>query len=177
MNIDERITQGEFAELVGTSQPTISRMLRDELLPRGGSLRAWMGAYIAAIESERDALLGSGDDSAEARAARLALTTATTRLRSQQTEMLVRQYKADVKAFTDRMLGEVRALLFLQLPAAVVGRLLSVIPAQEDRYAAAKVFRDLLADAVDRVLRSQVDDSGCLHEAAEQTAEGVLDDV
>ena len=91
--------------------------------------------------------------------------------------MLVRKYKTDAKAFTDHLLAEVRALLFLQLPAAVVGRLLSVIPAQEDRYAAAKVFRDLVADAVDRVLRSRVDDGGCLHEAAEQTAEGALDDA
>ncbi len=166
MDTETRITQASFAELVDVSQPTVHRMVRDGILPRGGTLRAWLRAYIAAIEAERDALAGSADDSTEARAARLALTRATTKLRQQQTKMLVREYEAAERAYIAHLLDEVQAVLYRQLPAGVVGRLLHVIAKQEDRYAASDVFRELIADAVERVQRAEFDHQGLLAEDA-----------
>src|SRR5689334_6627747 len=128
MDIEKPITQAAFADLVGTSQPTVSRLVADGTLPRRGKLRDWIRAYVGALETEKEALAGGDDDSAAARAARLALVTATTKLREQQTRMLVREHEASVKQYTDRLLGEVQILLYRKIPDAVVGRLLAIIP-------------------------------------------------
>src|SRR5690348_6809055 len=82
MNIDKAATQTDFADLIGTSQPTISRMVSAGILKRGGTVRQWLRDYIADLEAEKEALAGSGDESKEGRAARLALTIATTKLKS-----------------------------------------------------------------------------------------------
>jgi len=160
MNIDKPTTQGEFAELVGCSQPTVSRMVRDGLLTRRGTLRAWIRAYVATLEDEREALAGSSDDSTETRAARLALTVASTRLKEQQARMLVKEYETSAKRYTNRMLGEIQAVLYRQIPNAVVSRLLAIIPKQEDRYAAVDAFREIVADAVARVMQGDFDEDG-----------------
>src|SRR5512138_1361894 len=130
--LDRPVGQAVFADLVGTSQPTISRMVRDGILQRGGTLGAWIRGYIATLEAERDALAAT-DDSAEARAARVALTLATTRLREQQTRMLVREHESQVQSYVNHMLGEVQAVLYRHIPNGVIGRLLAVIPRQQDR--------------------------------------------
>src|SRR5262245_17230255 len=135
MDLDSPITQAAFAELVGVSQPTIHRMIRDGVLPKRGTLRIWLRAYIAALEADRDALTGAGDDSAEARAARLELTKANTRLRTTQAKALEREYEKTAREYVNRLVDEVRVVLFTKIPVATVGRLLNVIPEQEQRYA------------------------------------------
>ena len=159
-DLDKPANQAQFADLVGSSQPSVSRMVRDGILARGGTLRQWIRAYVAALEAEKDALTGAGDDSAEARAARLALTTATTKLRTQQTRMLVREYVADADRYVKHVLGEVQAVLYRGIPNATVARLLTIIPRQEDRYAAADAFREVVGEAVAQVMEAEFDEEG-----------------
>jgi hypothetical protein len=146
MDTTKAASQGEFAALVGTSQATVSRMIRDGLLERRDTLGGWIAGYVRALEAEKEALAGD-DDSAEARASRLALTRSTTRLRDQQTRALTRETEARIEAFVQRVVGEVRALLFQRIPTGVVGRLLNIIPEQKDRYAAADAFREVIIEA------------------------------
>lgn len=169
-HLDKPASQSAFADLVRTSQPTISRMVRDGLLPRGGTLRDWIQAYVGVLEAEKEALTGPEDDSAEARAARLELTRATTRLKTQQTKMLVREYEANMKSYVDHLLGEVQAVLYREIPTAVVARLLGVIPDQSRRYEAATQFREVVDEAVRRVMQGQFDADGFFLESTTDRA-------
>ena len=74
--------------------------------------------------------------------------------------MLVREYETSAKRYTNRMLGEIQAVLYRQIPNAVVSRLLAIIPKQEDRYAAVDAFREIVADAVARVMQGDFDEDG-----------------
>ena len=173
MDTEAKVRQADFAALIDRDQSTVSRMLRDGLLPKGGTLRDWIRAYVSVLESEKEALAGSaGDDSAEARAARLALTMATTKLREQQTRMLVRDYEAACKQHLEHVLGEVQAVLYQKIPTAVVGRLLSIIQRQEDRYAAAAAFKEVVGEAVEEVLNRGFDSDGFARDNSDHEHDG-----
>jgi phage terminase Nu1 subunit (DNA packaging protein) len=151
MNIEKPITQVQAAELFGVDQATVSRWVAAGILKRGGSGRVWIKARLAALQAEVESLTADGDDSAAGRAARLELTKATTELRRKQAQVLTRDYERAAQRYFANMAAEVRSELFQRIPTAVVGRLLAIIPKTEDRYAAADVFRDVVADALGAV--------------------------
>ena len=160
LTLDDQVSQADLAELFGVSQPTISRLKRDGILPKRAPLREEIRAYIRAIEAERDALAGSADDSMEAREARLRLTNVTVKLRERQAALLARRYERDCRAFIERALGEVSTVLYRKIPTATVQRLLTIIPLQEHRYHAADAFRAVIGEAVNEVLDRGFDVDG-----------------
>ena len=69
IRLSDRAKQTEFAELVGITQPAVSKHAKEGLLPRGASYRRWLTAYCKRL---REQAAGRGaDNSAELTKARI----------------------------------------------------------------------------------------------------------
>jgi phage terminase Nu1 subunit (DNA packaging protein) len=68
--INQRLSQAQFGELVGVSQPAVSAMLAAGWLPANGTGRQWLLAYCAHLREVAAGRASSGDlDLAQERAA------------------------------------------------------------------------------------------------------------
>lgn len=71
MNLDQRIAQKDFAELVGVSEAAVSGWLTDGVLQRGNTGRQWLQAYCARLREQAAGRDPSGELASErARVAR-----------------------------------------------------------------------------------------------------------
>ena len=61
MNLDVPIQQQEFAQLVGVSESAVSYWLTDGVLPRGGTGRDWLLAYVERLREQAAGRDPTGD--------------------------------------------------------------------------------------------------------------------
>lgn len=81
INLDERIDQSIFGQLVGVSQQAISKLIAKDVLHKDGTLKQWLSAYCSRMREE--AAGRGGDDQynlSKARAEESIIKTAKLRL-------------------------------------------------------------------------------------------------
>jgi phage terminase Nu1 subunit (DNA packaging protein) len=62
VNLDDVITQKDFADLVGLSEARVSQLAADGVLVRGDTFRAWLLAYCERLRDQAAGRLGSTPD-------------------------------------------------------------------------------------------------------------------
>ena len=61
-DLDQAITQAEFAELMGVSQQKVSQLLGDDILSASGTCRTWIQNYCHRLREQAAGRLGAGGD-------------------------------------------------------------------------------------------------------------------
>lgn len=101
--LNEMVTQQEFAEMVGITQPRVAQLLSDDVLPRDGTLGAWLLAYFDRL---REQAAGRG---LELTIERAALTKAQRIAQDMKNAIALRQYAP--AGLLDAVLARVSAVI------------------------------------------------------------------
>lgn len=119
LDIHRTMTQREFADLVGVSQPTVSKLVAEAILLRGASAEQWLRAYLGHLRAR-----------AEERGDELQIAEQRARLASEQADriamqnVVARRNLAPV-AVIDRMMATIvdrASALLLDVPASIERR-------------------------------------------------------
>lgn len=113
MMLDNRVTQAEFAELVGVTQPRVAQLIANNVLPRDGTARAWLRMYCERLRAEA---AGRADSE---------LSSARARLADAQAQRAERRNKVESGEFAAVGLLEV---VLSHVARQIVARLDSLVP-------------------------------------------------